>query len=322
VVLLPLFLIPTVAGVLTAAVVLRWPSADPASPRVARTAAHAVERELVEHRGFRRFVRDRTNPAVATGLLLSAALGVAILGGLLLGALALLVRSDSGIVTIDHDISQWANDHTTQFAHDVLQFVTNFGATEYVIAAAVVVLVVEYWRVPSRWILPFLAVILIGQSLLTNGIKAILDRARPTLNPTAHFLGPSFPSGHTATAAAFWLAVALLMGRSRGRRAHGLLFGAAVAISVAVACSRVLLDVHWFSDVLGGLALGWAWFALCSIAFGGRLLCFGAPVEIAERALATAGPSSVPTGSTQAAGTAVGVEHPRMEEVEERPRRS
>ena len=321
-VLLPLFLIPAVAGVVTAAIVLRWPSVDPTSPRVARETARTVERELVAHGRFRRFVDNRTNPAVATGLLLTAALGVAILGGLLLGALAVLVRSNSGIVTIDHDISQWANDHTTQFAHDVLQFVTNFGATEYVIAAGVVVLVVEYWRLPSRWILPFLAVILIGQSLLTNGIKAILDRARPTLNPTAHFLGPSFPSGHTATAADFWVAVALLMVRARGRRAHGVLFGAAIAIGVAVACSRVLLDVHWFSDVIGGLALGWAWFALCSIAFGGRLLRFGAPVEIAERVVATAGASSVPTGSTQTAGPPVGVEHPRMEEVEERPRRS
>ncbi len=78
------------------------------------------------------------------------------------------------------------------------------------------------------------------------------------MNPTAHLLGPSFPSGHTATAAAFWAAAALLLGRGRSQRAHALLAGGAVAIAVAVACSRVFLDVHWFSDVLGGLALGWA----------------------------------------------------------------
>jgi undecaprenyl-diphosphatase len=65
---------------------------------------------------------------------------------------------------------------------------------------------------------------------------------------------------------------------------QSLLAGAAVFVAIAVAASRVLLGVHWLSDVLGGLALGWAWFALCSIAFGGRLLRLGAPVEAAERA--------------------------------------
>ena len=51
------------------------------------------------------------------------------------------------------------------------------------------------------------------------------------------------------------------------------------AIAVAVASSRVLLDVHWLSDVVAGLMLGWAWFALCAIAFGGRRLHFAEPAE-------------------------------------------
>ena len=60
------------------------------------------------------------------------------------------------------------------------------------------------------------------------------------------------------------------------------LAGIAVGLAVAVACSRVLLDLHWLSDVVGGLALGWGWFALCAVAFGGWLLRFGAPVEPAR----------------------------------------
>ena len=58
-----------------------------------------------------------------------------------------------------------------------------------------------------------------------------------------------------------------------------MLVGIAVGLAVAVACSRVLLDLHWVSDVVAGLALGWGWFAICAVAFGGWLLRLGAPVE-------------------------------------------
>ena len=41
-------------------------------------------------------------------------------------------------------------------------------------------------------------------------------------------------------------------------------------IAVAVAASRALLGVHWLTDVIGGLALGWGWFALVVLAFRTR----------------------------------------------------
>ena len=76
----------------------------------------------------------------------------------------------------------------------------------------------------------------------------------------------------------------------------------AAGLAAAVAASRVLLDVHWLSDVLGGLALGWAWFAACSIAFGGRLLRFGAPVAAAQRAAAAQGRDPAAASGRSATG--------------------
>ena len=73
-----------------------------------------------------------------------------------------------------------------------------------------------------------------------------------------------------------------------------MLAGAAVAVAIGVAASRVLLGVHWLSDVVAGLAFGWGWFALCAVAFGGRFLTFGQPAEkatrVAERAEARSAP--------------------------------
>jgi undecaprenyl-diphosphatase len=135
---------------------------------------------------------------------------------------------------------------------------------------------------PKGNVFLYLAIVIGGQWVIAQLIKLGVGRTRPILGIAAGLDG-SFPSGHSASASATYAACALVIGMSRSRRAQTLLTGAAVAIAVAVASSRVLLGLHWFSDVLGGLALGWAWFALVSLAFGGRLLRFGAPVELAER---------------------------------------
>jgi membrane-associated phospholipid phosphatase len=73
------------------------------------------------------------------------------------------------------------------------------------------------------------------------------------------------------------------------------LAGVAVAVAVGVAASRVLLGVHWLSDVVAGLAFGWGWFAVCAIAFGGRFLSFGKPAEKATRVAERAEAGSAPT---------------------------
>jgi membrane-associated phospholipid phosphatase len=275
-----------------------------------RAPAAAAAEAIDEHTGVRRFVHNRLEAEALTGLALTVALVAIVVAGLVVAALAVAVRHYEGLSDMDSAAALWANRHTSALQHRLLEDVSTLASTGGVIVIAVVVGVVEWARVPTRTIPAFLVVVTVGDSLVTNAVKGAIDRARPAIDPVAATLGPSFPSGHSSTAASLFAAVALLAGRRRGVRARAVLAGAAVGLAVAVACSRVMLDLHWTSDVVGGLALGWGWFAACAIAFGGWLVEFGAPVE---RAAERPGPVpiSLPWGRPRAdASAAAGARRP------------
>ena len=258
---------------------LRW-SAGQWVPQV--DAAH-IRTEVRRHPRLAAAAASRLDPASATGLALTAASVVVIVGIVGFGLLALMVRSNLGFARFDLAIARFAARHAGATSTTVLRIFTQLGGSLVLVPLAVVVAIVVARRHRFPPVFGFLFVTVGGQYLVVNLIKWIVDRARPDIDRLTGFSGPSFPSGHAAAAAAGFAAFALLLGLGRSSRVKAGFTALAVALAVGIAGTRVFLGVHWLTDVLGGLALGWAWFALASIAFGGRLLRFGAPAEQAER---------------------------------------
>ena len=263
---------------------LAWRYLRVRAPAPAIGAARTFGEAAGSHPGLRPLLAPRLDPETATGLALTLALALTVGAGVVLGLLAYLVRTNSVLIGLDNGVGKWGVRHATSFSTHALNPITNLGSVYVVVGLCVVLAAAETIRTRSAWVVPFLLVAVGGEEILTLTIKAIVDRTRPAFNPAAATLGPSFPSGHSATAAVFYASAALLLGRRRGRAGRAAFAGCAAGVAVGVAASRVLLDVHWLTDVIGGLALGWAWFALSAIAFGGRLLRFGAGVEVAGRA--------------------------------------
>jgi undecaprenyl-diphosphatase len=170
------------------------------------------------------------------------------------------------LLSIDTSLADWAHRHVTGSVRDVLRVFTDVGQPRTVIVLAIVLAVVQTVRTRSPRSAVFLLVVVGGNALLTTLIKDLVGRVRPDLDPIAATLGPSFPSGHSSYSAAFFAAAAFLLGRGHSRRTQVWLMAAGVSLAIGVAASRVLLSVHYLSDVVAGLMLGWAWFAVCALA--------------------------------------------------------
>jgi undecaprenyl-diphosphatase len=124
-------------------------------------------------------------------------------------------------------------------------------------------LAVGLWLLWQRQGLQLLSwtVAVAGTGLWVRCIKAALQRERP-LDGLVHETGFSFPSGHSAGAAAVFGMLAWLAARRLPPRWRAPVLAVAALLALSTGLSRVLLSVHYASDVLAGLCLGLGWTAL------------------------------------------------------------
>ncbi len=233
----------------------------------------------VEHHPRLRRALTTMDQRVVGGAAVAVAFVVLFVAALVVGAVFDSVDTTRGFARWDESVSEWGPDHATTAATAFLRQVTNLGATGYLLILMTVVGVADWIRRRSVSSLLFLLTVGIGVMLINNGLKLLIMRERPPGAALLRPAGSSFPSGHSAAAAACWLAIALVVGRWVRPRFRPYISAAAVGIACMVATSRALLGVHWLTDVIAGVFVGWAWFVIVAIAFGGRNQELGQPAE-------------------------------------------
>ena len=129
-------------------------------------------------------------------------------------------------------------------------------------AAAVVALLLllrRHWQLTGIWV-----VALLGILPINGNLKALFQRVRP-LHDHGFIVEPgwSFPSGHAFGSIVFYGIVAYRLLRLLPQRFHRMVIATAVLLVGVVGVSRILLQVHYFSDVMAGYAVGAAWLVLC-----------------------------------------------------------
>lgn len=227
----------------------------------------------------------RLDPDARAGLRLTL-LAVAVLAGAaLVLPIAVLVRDQwAPLARLDTGVDRAA--HSAVVAHSWLLYgakaLTQLGAPTLVQVAGVVIALMLL-RAQRRRSALFLAVCIAGGYLLSTTGKLAVGRARPSFpDPVAHANGASFPSGHATGAATFWLALAVVVLPHLARRRRRPLLVLALLVGVVVAATRVLLGVHYPTDVVAGLLLGWGWVAACTAVFSAWRADEGRPAQPLE----------------------------------------
>ena len=188
---------------------------------------------------------------------------LALIGTILFAVVAVGVESGSAIIRFDRWIFEGCYGYTIErpWVHAFFRTVTDFGSTGALSAfglASLLLLVLRRERfralvwaagLSACWvILPF--------------AKDQFQRPRP---PFATIGGYSFPSGHSFGSAVVYGLLGILIWRIRHpSRRRWVWAGMIWLVIPLVGLSRIMLGVHYFSDVVAGLALGLAWAFWCA----------------------------------------------------------
>lgn len=197
-------------------------------------------------------------PRAAAGMLIISVLAFAALAGSapfgLLGAAEreFMIALRGGAATSTATEAGWVYRALADF--------TTLGGWPFMTLLSVVLSGLFLMR--RQWSFLFiLLTVVIGQSLLTELLKDLFARARPDFLP--HYVeatSPSFPSGHSASAAAVYLTLGLMLANLSRRpavRVYTLVVAGAIVVMIGL--SRVYLGVHYPTDVAAGWCVGAAW---------------------------------------------------------------
>ena len=200
-------------------------------------------------------MRVRFIAGVVILLAATAAFSQVTRGGALPGPLPLFPRSNWW----NTDISRAPVDSNSS------NFITFIGSAN-VLGWLAVILAAWLWRSRGRHIAAVLVTAPAVATALFVWIKNLFQRIRPAGAVPLHLVSYSLPSGHATASTAVLVTVSYIMARER-LLSHSAALILGFLGPLLVGLSRIYLDVHWTTDVLGGWGLGLVVAALSAAAY-------------------------------------------------------
>lgn len=195
---------------------------------------------------------------------------IAIVFTILFAGVAFITAGNIG-ASLDGSMATWADKQTSGFVMNIMDIASIIGSSEVIMLITIAIGV--YFLIKRNWHhFFFFFVLSVGGVILNLGLKMLIQRARPgdeakfieVFNYTFELQSYSFPSGHTMRATILFLFLIYLAIYTL--KNTFLKFGLIIiylGLIISVSLSRIMLDAHYTTDILGAIVISIAWFFLC-----------------------------------------------------------
>ena len=209
-----------------------------------------------------RLLQARLTPSRYTGLPLTLIVISALYIAALLGGLVEELLEADELVRLDEAINQRIGSIRTDGMITVFIWITDLGGSAALIAVALVTTGL-LWAHCRRYMIAPLWLTILGSQITTYAGKYVLVRQRPEFVTDIVAFTPSFPSGHATSSMAVYGFIAYIVARGlvTTRQRFEIIYWTAVLISL-IGFSRMLLGLHYASDVAAGFLVGGFWLLL------------------------------------------------------------
>ncbi len=171
--------------------------------------------------------------------------------------IASLVYTYGGNLLIDNSIRDFfysIRGEKYGFIYWIFRILTEFGYIYFIVLGLIATLI--YTKLDYRWCLLFIGVVL--TTLINRSIKDVFSRQRPEeamwwMEESSN----SFPSGHATSAGFIYPFIAFSFYKSKySMKVKNISYAICSALLTIVMISRLVLGVHYFTDVLAGAISG------------------------------------------------------------------
>jgi membrane protein DedA with SNARE-associated domain/membrane-associated phospholipid phosphatase len=181
------------------------------------------------------------------------------------GAIASNATSHHYLLTADHKILSWFQEHSTRPLITLARKITYLGSPVFLACASVATSLFLLWRRLYYRLLLFIVAMIGGAALCA--LLRISHWSLPLLEGSLAVLpSESFPSWHAMGSTIFYGLVAAFIGTALGAlRWRALMFFISAVIVLLIALTRIYLGAHYVTDVVGAIAAGAAWLVWCRL---------------------------------------------------------